>query len=234
MALKATACVARHLLPVHSVYFTSSHWETCSAEAKGRTGSPVSRLFVPITMATLRKQCSGCCSRSQTIFPAAGSCMNSAVHVPPSPLSACAPLHRKADFSLPRSLCPGPGDSSLPGTHRTTSGSYGCAGSSMEKLGPFIRVPKSPKHQSQSLAGQILPWVETDTLIWLLQRATAKLAAGLHRGSARHLHPESFSDILKVLEHGKEVAVHHGISPGTKPKQLLSQLECCSHTAHPT
>lgn len=32
-------------------------------------------------------------------FSGAGSCMNSAVHVPPSPLSACAPLHRKADFS---------------------------------------------------------------------------------------------------------------------------------------
>lgn len=92
-------CTARRLLPVQPVYFTSSHWETRSDQARARTGSPVSRLFVPITMATLRKRRSGCSSRSQTIFPAAGSHMNSAVHVPPSPPSACALLHRKAAFS---------------------------------------------------------------------------------------------------------------------------------------
>lgn len=56
-------------------------------------------LFVPITMATLCKQRPGRSSPSQTIFPAAGSHMNSAVHVPPSPSSACAPPHRKADCS---------------------------------------------------------------------------------------------------------------------------------------
>lgn len=117
IALKATGCIARRLLPVQPVYFTSSHWETRSHQARARPGSPASRLFVPITMATSWLQ-----QPFADYFSAAGSCMNSAVHVPPSP---CLPVPRRTgrlishQISLSRSLCPGWGHSSLAHTHRS-------------------------------------------------------------------------------------------------------------------
>lgn len=196
-------CTARRLLPVQPVYFTSSHWETRSDQARARTGSPVSRLFVPITMATLCKRRSGCSSRSQTIFPAAGSHMNSAVHVPPSPLSACAPLHRKAALSpslaatepLPQAGGQLAAWQTLHYSHQLKhfpARAPGCAGTSMETLCLASRESQeSPKHSSQGLGGQILPWVGTATPIWTFQRAKAKLAAGFHKGGAGHLHAGS-------------------------------------------
>lgn len=150
-------CTARHLLPVQPVYFSSSHWKTRSDQARAGGGSPVSRLFVPITMATLCKWCSGRSSRSQTIFPAAGSHMNSAVHVPPSLPSACAPLHRKADFSpnLAAPECPPWAGGQLaawntlhlwpPANALPCQGSWVCWQLHGEAVSGFMRVPGVPE-----------------------------------------------------------------------------------------
>lgn len=131
-------------------------------------------------------------------FSGAGSCMNSAVHVPPSPLSACAPLHRKADFSpnlavtepLPwpwvgaqltgthtqRSCCPGTQITAWHTQHcsqqlKHCPATPGCAGSSIGKL--CLASRRSSKHSFQALGGQILPRVGTATQILTFQRAKA-------------------------------------------------------------
>ena len=162
-------CTTRRLPQVQPVYSSSCHWETCSDQARARPGSPVSRLFVPITMATLCKQRSGCSSRSQTTFPAAGSHMNSAVHVPPSSPSACALVHRKTDFlpslnamePLPQAAGPLAAWHALPYSHRlrhSPARAPGRAGSSMEK--PCLASQgsqESLKHLFQGLEGQVLP-----------------------------------------------------------------------------
>lgn len=186
------------LLPVQPVYFTSSHRETCSDQARARTGSPVSRLFVPITMATLCKQPSGCSSRSQTIFPAAGSHMNSAVHVPPSPPSACAPLHRKADF-LPSFVATEPlpqAGGQLAAWHTLPLAKalpcQGCWQLHGAALFGFMRVPGVPKtlisgpgRADCTLGGGQQHRFGPST------EGKVKLAAGFRRGSAGHLHSGS-------------------------------------------
>lgn len=108
------------------------------------TGSPVSRLFVPITMATLR---SGPAAVPRAVCPAAGSHVGSAVHVPPSP---CAPLHGAAAFrhspDATKALSQ-PGDSSLPGACcvTATGSPPGSASGSVEERCPAPRgLPEAP------------------------------------------------------------------------------------------
>lgn len=92
-------CPSRHLLPVQPVYFTSSHWEAGWDQVRGRVGITWLPSVCPHNDGNALQASLCCSSPSQAIFPAAGSYMNSAVHVPPSPPSACVLLYRKADFS---------------------------------------------------------------------------------------------------------------------------------------
>lgn len=89
---------------------------------------------------------------------------------------------------------------------------------------------ESPKHLSQGLEGQVLPWVETVTLIWSFPpKAKLSLLLGFMeaeqgtytRATGRPKRP-------LVLQRGRERAVHHRHSEvGSAHAQEQSSSSAC-------